>query len=142
MVTCWERADLLTNLCVMFYCVFVTFPCGALGQVWCLIVLISDLCLLSYFYDEISLNNSLCRYTSLRSNSNMNQQHLLLGKKENYIDVYTCFVPGPVHMPQNQNACFCTTKMFIYLTPVKTQLLQYNLTRDLMLFYHSVKIKA
>ena len=31
---------------------------------------------------------------------------------------------------------------YIYLTPVKTQLLQYNLTRDLMLFYHSVKIKA
>ena len=30
----------------------------------------------------------------------------------------------------------------IYLTPVKTQLLQYNLTRDLMLFYHSNKIKA
>ena len=30
----------------------------------------------------------------------------------------------------------------VYLTPVKTQLLQYNLTRDLMLFYHSVKIKA
>ena len=30
----------------------------------------------------------------------------------------------------------------IYLTPVKTQLLQYNLARDLMLFYHSNKIKA
>ena len=27
----------------------------------------------------------------------------------------------------------------IYLTPVKTQLLQYILTRDLMLFYHSIK---
>ena len=30
----------------------------------------------------------------------------------------------------------------IYLTPVKTQLLQYNLTRDLILFYYSNKIKA
>ena len=30
----------------------------------------------------------------------------------------------------------------IYLTPVKTQLLQYKLTQDLMLFYHSNKIKA
>ena len=30
----------------------------------------------------------------------------------------------------------------LYLTPVKPQLLQYNLTRDLMLFYHSNKIKA
>ena len=34
---------------VMFNCVFVTFPGGALGQVWYLIVLISDLCHLSYF---------------------------------------------------------------------------------------------
>ena len=32
----------------MFYCVFGTFPGGVLGQVWCLIVLIPDLCLLSY----------------------------------------------------------------------------------------------
>ena len=29
---------------VMFNCVFVTFLCGILGQVWCLIVLIPDLC--------------------------------------------------------------------------------------------------
>ena len=31
---CWEN--------LMFYCVFVTFPCDVLGQVWCLIVLIPD----------------------------------------------------------------------------------------------------
>ena len=48
-VTCLERAGLLALLCVMFYCVFVTFACDVLGQVWCLIVPISDLCLLSYF---------------------------------------------------------------------------------------------
>ena len=30
-------------------CVFVTFPCGILGQEWYLIVLIPDLCHLSYF---------------------------------------------------------------------------------------------
>ena len=35
---------------VMFNCVFVTFPCGILGQVWYLIVLIPDLCCLSYFF--------------------------------------------------------------------------------------------
>ena len=35
--------------CVMFSCGFVTFPCGVLGQVWYLIVSISDLCLLSDF---------------------------------------------------------------------------------------------
>ena len=31
------------------YCIFVTFPCGILGQVWYLIVSLPDLCLLSYF---------------------------------------------------------------------------------------------
>ena len=36
-------------LFVMFNCVFVTFPCGILCQVWYLIVLIPDLCHLSYF---------------------------------------------------------------------------------------------
>ena len=33
---------------VMSNCVFVTFPCGILGQVLYLIVSIPDLCLLSY----------------------------------------------------------------------------------------------
>ena len=50
-VTCWQRADLLTLVCDD--CVFVTFPCGSLGQVWYLIVSIPDLCCLSYFeWDE------------------------------------------------------------------------------------------
>ena len=44
----WEMADLLALLCVCS-CVFVTLPYGALGQVWCLIVPIPDLCLLPYF---------------------------------------------------------------------------------------------
>ena len=48
-ITCWERADLLTLLCVMFPCVFVTFPYGVPGQVWYLIVTIPDLCLLLDF---------------------------------------------------------------------------------------------
>ena len=34
---------------VMFNCVFVTFPCSLLGQVWYLIVSIPDICQLSYF---------------------------------------------------------------------------------------------
>ena len=33
---------------------FVTVPYGTLGQVWYLIVLIPDLCRLSYFYDVLS----------------------------------------------------------------------------------------
>ena len=36
-------------LFVMSNCVFVTFPCGILGQVWYLIVSISDLYPISYF---------------------------------------------------------------------------------------------
>ena len=47
-VTCWERADLLA-LVFMSNCDCVTLPCGILGQVWYLIVLIPDLCRLSYF---------------------------------------------------------------------------------------------
>ena len=45
----WERAELLALLCVMFSCVFVTLLFGVLGQVWYLIVLILDLCLLTSF---------------------------------------------------------------------------------------------
>ena len=48
-VTCWEGANLSALLYVMFACVFVTFKCGVLGQVWYLVVWISDLCLLAYF---------------------------------------------------------------------------------------------
>ena len=52
-VTCWERANLMALLGVMFSCVFVTFPCVVLGQVWNLIVSISDLCLIPYFEWEV-----------------------------------------------------------------------------------------
>ena len=50
MVTCWERADLLA-LVGDVYCIFVTFSCGILGQVWYLKLIVSfpDLCLNSYF---------------------------------------------------------------------------------------------
>ena len=36
-------------LYVMFSCAFVTVPYSVLGQVWCLIVSIPDLCLRSLF---------------------------------------------------------------------------------------------
>ena len=38
------------HLFVMLNCVFVTFPCGILCQVWYLGLLIADLCRLSYFH--------------------------------------------------------------------------------------------
>ena len=46
----FKISRLLALLCVMFSYVFVTFSCGVMGQVWYLIISISYLCLLSYFY--------------------------------------------------------------------------------------------
>ena len=45
---CRERTDLLALLGDV-YCIFVTFQSGILGQVWCLIVSIPDLCRPFYF---------------------------------------------------------------------------------------------
>ena len=42
-------ADLLTFLYVMFSRAFVTLPYDVLGQVWYLVELIPDICLISYF---------------------------------------------------------------------------------------------
>ena len=53
MVTYWERANLLSILYVMIACVFVTFQCGVLGQVWNLIVSIPENCLLTFFADRL-----------------------------------------------------------------------------------------
>ena len=47
-VACWERSDPLALVCDVLLCC-VTFPCGIQCQVWYLIVLIPDLCRLSYF---------------------------------------------------------------------------------------------
>ena len=46
-ITCWEKADLLDLVCVMFSCCFCTFPYVVPGQIWHLIV--SILCHLLYF---------------------------------------------------------------------------------------------
>ena len=53
--TCWESADLLAFLRVMSFLCFVTFPYGALDQVWYVIVLNPDLCLLPYFCNRCAL---------------------------------------------------------------------------------------
>ena len=42
-------------LFVMSNCDFVTFPCGILGQVWYLIVLIPDICR-PFYFSNILLN--------------------------------------------------------------------------------------
>ena len=59
-VTCWERADL-----VVFNCVFVTLPCGILGQVCNLIVSIPDLCRLSHFVYLPQYNKGLSQSTRI-----------------------------------------------------------------------------
>ena len=62
---------LICYLYLMFNCVFVAFSCGILGQVWCLILSIPDLCPLSYFaiLPWLSLSRSLevtcCERTDL-----------------------------------------------------------------------------
>ena len=48
-VNCWGRADLLA-LVGDVNCIFVTFPCGILGQLWYMIVSFPNLCQLSYFF--------------------------------------------------------------------------------------------
>ena len=58
-LTCWERADLLSLVCDVKLC-FFTFPCGILSQVWYLIVLLPDLCCFSYFY----LTSLIMKHTS------------------------------------------------------------------------------
>ena len=48
-ITCWEMADILTLLCVVFSCVFVTLPYFVPGQLWYLIESTPDLCHCLYF---------------------------------------------------------------------------------------------
>ena len=68
MISRLEKADLLALLCVMFPCVFVTFPYDASGQVWYLIVSIPDLCIFLYFcYAVLSVPFSLVSGLTLGS---------------------------------------------------------------------------
>ena len=55
-VTCWEMADLMALVCDV--CVFVTFPCGILGQVGYLIKSFPDLCCHSYL--DIFYRPNMC----------------------------------------------------------------------------------
>ena len=56
-VTCWERADLLA-LVGDVYCIFVTFPCCIMSQVWYLSVSFPDLCRFSYFHMYLKIKES------------------------------------------------------------------------------------
>ena len=50
-----KMADHLALLCVMLSCVFVSSPYSVPGQVWFLIVSISDLCLPLFFINNVIL---------------------------------------------------------------------------------------
>ena len=52
-------------LFVRFYCVFGTFPCGILVQVWYLIVFIPDLCHLFYFTDKWCFNEGQYEHSTI-----------------------------------------------------------------------------
>ena len=56
-------------LFVMFNCVFDTFPCGILGQVWYLMVSITDLCRISYYERPWGSPTIYDKWTSGWSNS-------------------------------------------------------------------------
>ena len=80
-VTCWERADLLA-LVGDVYCIFVTIPCGILGQVWYLIVSFLDLCRRFYSYERMLLY----RLTILQSSS---PKYLCLLQGACYLSVFS-----------------------------------------------------
>ena len=62
--TCLERADLFARLNVKFSCIFVTFSCGVLGQMWYLFVSISDLAFLlcTLYFSQTTFIKAQKRY--------------------------------------------------------------------------------
>ena len=93
LVTCLERASLLALVCDVFcVCVFVTFPCGVLGQVWYLIVLIPDLCPLTLVGplarckniepDQPCLISKNCVLLTLSSGGHHVSYHMVLEKSK------------------------------------------------------------
>ena len=61
MVTCWERTDLLALVGDVYF-IFLTFPCGIMGEVWYLIVSLPDLCLPSYFYRYHKIRKAFSKF--------------------------------------------------------------------------------
>ena len=59
------------------FCVFVTLPCGVLGQVWNLIVLIPDLCLLTYLHVDKQFFSVKLKKKITHQFQHMLSQHML-----------------------------------------------------------------
>ena len=60
-------------LMVMFIVIFVTFPCGILGQVWYLVVSFPNLCRLSYVLYK---NYLICIFMNINENLKMRENQL------------------------------------------------------------------
>ena len=70
-------------LFVIFKCVFVTFPCGILGQVWYLIVSIPDLCRLSSYKPVLTwLKKMLTGNEGINTNNTGFVKHSTLQKQQ------------------------------------------------------------
>ena len=78
-VTCWERPDLLALLYVMFNCVFVTFPCGVMGQVLVLISLPSFLLLVEKYLPSVGFEPTTF-YLHVRCSTNLANPEVGKGK--------------------------------------------------------------
>ena len=69
-VNCWEMVNLLTLLCVIFSCVFVTCPGYVLG----LVLSVHELCILPYFFTDgnvVRANRTVMQMKSLRDHPDM-----------------------------------------------------------------------
>ena len=98
-VTCSERASLLACMYVKFCCVFVTFPCGTLGQVWYLIVSIPNLCLLTYFHSATQSVQS-----ALADDARVGvRQYIEKGKEKKVYCYGECCNQGNI---VSQNSCY------------------------------------
>ena len=86
------------------FIVFVTFPCGILGQVWYLIVSFPDLCLLSYFgmgFDLLSIPpfGSAHDYKELEVHKNdirKDYDKCIENYKTNFMEM-NVIICGPLH---------------------------------------------
>ena len=72
MATCWERANLLALLYVMFSCVFVTLPCDVLGQMRLYLFLIFAFLLTLYMIRYILNWSPFLRSVNLKGPQSLN----------------------------------------------------------------------
>ena len=80
-----------------FSCVFVTFPCGLLGQVWYLIVSTPDLWLLTYF---ITCENTQVLRESITEDDEMSKNEPSCTPDRSLTHVRVFFVAHPIRISE------------------------------------------